>query len=208
MVAMRTAAAAALVDRAVPEEPASAAEQAVARWLRTRREELVCPPLVRVVGAAGSGAPVLARALEVEGGRRAECVDVDGPLPRRAPDVEVFVCCTAPCAHELAWLERPRRHSAVLVATGSRRWPDGRPPGWAQAMPALGGPPMDAEQLCSGAAFQQLEALVMEAEQAAAAARIAATVMRLDRDCDALGCRELVEPLAVGLIRLLEVPSQ
>lgn len=201
-----TQAAAALLDRAIPEAPVSATDRAVADWLRQRRDELAAAPLVRVLGAAGSGAEAVGAALAEMAGRQVETVDVDGELPRRVPDVEVFVFCTAPCGHELAWLERPRRHAAVLVATGADRWPEGNPPGWARGMLALGGPPLDRERLGAGDRFARLLALVQEAERARAAARIAATVIRLDRDCDALGCRDLVEPVAVGLTRLLERP--
>lgn len=79
------------------------------------------PPDLRIRGPVGSGRHALARTLHARRGWRFSVDDIDhvavDPDPSPAPDVEVVLLCTAPCSHELRWIDRPRLHPMVVVVT-------------------------------------------------------------------------------------------
>lgn len=157
---------------------------------------LEAPPRVRIVGGPGAGRGRLAAALESSLDVRCEVVDANGQLPGSVPDVEVFAWCTAPCRHELQWLRRPRRHPAVMVATRADTWAGGDRPAWAEGLVAVG------ECVAGSPGFDRALGLVEEATADVSALRLAVATLRLDRDCDGLGARDVAEALCAELSTL------
>lgn len=194
----------AAVDRALPAAPTTPADHAFAAWLSAQHPALDAPCAIRVLGAAGSGAPEIAAALDTHPRWAVEAVDSDDPPPPTAPDIEVLCLCTAPCTHELAWLERPRRHPMLLVATRTCRFPADATPAWAANRIHLAGPPWpNSTPLAAEPGFAQLRAVLERLAEQRIQLRAAATLARLDRDCDALGFRAHAEALAVELSPLV-----
>ncbi|WP_333620107.1 hypothetical protein [Dietzia sp.] len=182
---------------------------------------LRAPVVVRVLGGAGSGHEELASALSASLLRRSPApsgggapiefaaTDVDaacgleiggvgavssaigangsgGATP--APDVEIFAWCTAPCAHELRLLRRPRRHPAFVVATRAEHWKGSGAgtPEWAAGVPALR----------TGGSIDVALGLLRRALLEVPAARVAAALARLERDCLGWSPRDPVERAA------------
>ena len=85
------------------------------------------PPDLRIRGPVGSGRHSLARTLHSRRGWRFAVDDIDRVAaaadPPSTPDVEVLLLCTAPCAHELRWIDRPRIHPMLVVVTAEPSGP-------------------------------------------------------------------------------------
>ena len=154
------------------------------------------PPRVRIVGGPGSGRARLAAALESALDVHCEVVDANRQLPATVPDIEVFAWCTAPCRHELQWLRRARRHPAVVVATRADTWIRGESPAWAEGLVAVG------ECVPGRPGFDRVCGLVREAAAEVPGLRVAVATLRLDRDCDGLGARDVAEALCAELSAL------
>lgn len=195
------AAASALIRRhaaalGAPPRGAISADARYGRLLAEIASGLEAPPRVRVVGGPGAGRGRLAAALETALDVRCEVVDANRTLPATVPDIELFAWCTAPCRHELQWLRRPRRHPAVVVATRADTWAGEERPAWAEGLVAVG------ECAPGSTGFDRACSLVDEAAAEVPALRLAVATLRLDRDCDVLGARDVAEALSAELSAL------
>ena len=196
-----TAAASAVIRRhaaavGVSSDGAASASARYGRLLAEIASGMEAPPRVRIVGGPGAGRARLAAALTHALDVRCEVVDANRSLPGSVPDIEVFAWCTAPFRHELQWLRRPRRHPAVVVATRADTWVDEERPAWAADLVAVG------ECVPGEPAFDRVCALIEQAAVEVPALRLAVAMLRLDRDCDGLGARDVAEALCAELSAL------
>jgi hypothetical protein len=179
--------------------PSSGGVSADARYGRLLAEiasGMEAPPHVRIIGGSGAGRARLASALEAALDVCCEVVDANAPLPGSAPDIEVFAWCTAPCRHELQWLRRPRRHPAVVVATRADTWAGEGRPAWADGLVAVG------ECVPGKPGFDRVCSLIEQAAAEVPTLRLAVATLRLERDCDSLGVRDVAEALCAELSAL------